>query len=132
MQQRHSKPKIAARIIRHLQAMGFKFELVLAESLYGESKVNLFADAFNDACPIANRQFAQHPWWNHQSGWKNLLNNLRLIIQPLICFNWLQRWLDVFPIASLAVGFELLTDQMNHFICPIVHQLNLQLIFSSE
>jgi SRSO17 transposase len=27
-------------MIRQLQAMGFQFELVLADSLYGESKVN--------------------------------------------------------------------------------------------
>jgi SRSO17 transposase len=35
-----SKPQIAATMIRQLQAMGFKFELVLADSLYGESKLN--------------------------------------------------------------------------------------------
>ena len=94
--------------------------------------VSLFADAFNEACPLAHEQFTQHPWWNNQRGWRNLLNNLRLIIQPLICFNWLKRWLQVFPIASLERGFEQLTDQMNQFVCPIVHQLNLQLIFSSQ
>jgi SRSO17 transposase len=94
--------------------------------------VSLFADAFNDACPIAHERFAQHPWWSNQSGWKHLLNNLRLVIQPLICCNWLKRWLQVFPIASLERGFEQLTDQMNQFVCPIVHQLNLQLIFSSQ
>jgi SRSO17 transposase len=93
--------------------------------------VSLFADAFHDACPITQKLFAQHPWWNNQSGWKHLLNNLRLIIQPLICFNWLKRWLEVFPIASLQFGFEQLMGQMNQFVCPIVHQLNLQLIFSS-
>ena len=94
--------------------------------------VSLFADAFNDACPIVHQSFAQHPWWSNQSGWKHLLNNLRLIIQPLICFNWLKPWLQVFPIASLEAGFEQLTDQMNLFVCPLVHQLNLQLIFSSQ
>jgi hypothetical protein len=52
--------------------------------------VRLFADAFNDACPLAHQQVAQHPWWNNQRGWKNLLNNLRLISQPLICSNWLK------------------------------------------
>lgn len=35
-----SKPQIAAEMIRQLQAMGFHFELVLADSLSGESKVN--------------------------------------------------------------------------------------------
>ena len=93
--------------------------------------VSLFADQFNDSCPLAHQQFVQHPWWDNQSGWKNLLNNLRLIIQPLICFNWLKRWLEVFPIAPLQIGFEQLTHKMNAFICPLVHELNLQLIFSS-
>jgi hypothetical protein len=93
--------------------------------------VSLFADQFNDSCPLAHQQFVQHPWWDKQSGWKNLLNNLRLVIQPLICFNWLKRWLEVFPIASLHLGFEQLTHRMNAFICPVVHQLNLQRIFSS-
>ena len=26
--------------------------------------------------------FPRHQQWNHQGGWKNTLNNLRLIIQP--------------------------------------------------
>ncbi len=36
----YSKPQIAATMSRQLQAMGFQFELVLADSLYGESKIN--------------------------------------------------------------------------------------------
>lgn len=35
-----SKPQIAAQMICQLQALGFQFELVLADSLYGKSKVN--------------------------------------------------------------------------------------------
>ena len=93
--------------------------------------VSLFAEAFNDSCPLAHQHFVRHPWWNNQSGWKHLLNNLRLVIQPLICFNWLKRWLEVFPITSLQFGFERLRSKMNRFICPVVHQLNLQPIFSS-
>lgn len=82
--------------------------------------VSLFADAFNDCCPLVNGQFAQHIWWNNQSGWKHLLNNLRLVIQPWVCFNWLKRWLEVFPIAPLETGFEQLMSQMNQFVCPVV------------
>jgi SRSO17 transposase len=103
------------------------WELVMSAFLM----VTLFADQFNDACPLAHQQFTQHPWWNHQSGWKHLLHNLRLVIQPLICFHWLKRWLEVFPIASLEAGFEQLTHRMNDFICLRVHQLNLQGMFSS-
>lgn len=35
-----SKPEIASVIIRQLQAFGFQFKLVLADSLYGESGSN--------------------------------------------------------------------------------------------
>ena len=42
--------------------------------------------------------------------------NLGLLIQPLICFNWTQRWLAVFPIASLQLGFEQLMPKMNQFV----------------
>ena len=103
------------------------WELVMSAFLM----VSLFADAFNDACPLSHQQFVQHSWWNNQRGWKHLLNNLRLIIQPLICFNWLKRWLEVFPIASFEAGFQQLMHQMNQFVCPRVHYLNLQLMFSS-
>jgi len=103
------------------------WELVMSAFLM----VSLFADQFNNSCPLAHQQFVQHPWWDNQRGWKNLLNNLLLIIQPLICFNWLKRWLEVFPVTSLQTGFEQLTHQMNEFICPFVHRLHLQFIFSS-
>ena len=36
-----TKPEIAGEMIEELQAFGFKFELVLADSLYGESDINL-------------------------------------------------------------------------------------------
>ena len=32
--------------------------------------------------------FSNHQQWNHKSGWKNVLNNLRLVVQPLLLF-WL-------------------------------------------
>lgn len=93
--------------------------------------VSLFADAFNDTCPLAHQKFAEHPWWSNQGGWKHWLNNLRLVIQPWVCFNWLKQWLGVFEIAPLQTGFEQLVGQMNQFVCPVVHQMNLQSIFSS-
>ncbi|MGB7414038.1 MAG: IS701 family transposase [Thermosynechococcaceae cyanobacterium] len=93
--------------------------------------VSLFADAFNDTCPVAHQPFTQHPWWDNQSGWKNLLNNLRLIIQPLICSNWLGRWLEVFAINSLKVGLEKLTSRMEQFFCPLVRKLSQGYVFSS-
>ncbi|WP_088889568.1 IS701 family transposase [Leptolyngbya ohadii] len=94
--------------------------------------VRLFAEQFNDCCPLSHQVLARHPWWDNQKGWKNLLNNLRLIIQPLICYNWLKRWLEVFIIPHLSIGFARLIEQMNQFVCPAVRWLNLdRLLFSS-
>ncbi|MEO1523465.1 MAG: IS701 family transposase [Cyanobacteria bacterium J06633_2] len=103
------------------------WELVMSAFLM----VSLFADAFNDSCPLSHQQFVQHPWWESQSGWKNHLNNLRLIIQPLICFNWLKQWLKVFPTPLLRSGFEHLSNLMNQFYCPRVRRLMTLSRFSS-
>ncbi len=48
-----SKPEIAAGIMRKLKAMGFRFRLVLADSLYGESGcgfVDVLYELKLDAC----------------------------------------------------------------------------------
>lgn len=42
-----TKPEIAARMMRELQSMGFRFNLVLADSLYGESGTN-FIQVLNE------------------------------------------------------------------------------------
>ena len=111
----------------HYEQIEKWWELVMSAFLM----VSLFADAFNEACPLAQHPFTQHPWWNHQRGWKHWLNNLRLVIQPLIYCNGLKRWLTVFPNAALEIGFAQLIEQMNRFFCPCVHQLNSQPKFSS-
>jgi len=36
---------------------------------------------------LLNIKFSSHIWWDKSKGWKNLLNNLRLIIQPYIFFS---------------------------------------------
>ena len=38
-----TKPEIAGQMIQELLELGFKFELVLADSLYGESDVNFIS-----------------------------------------------------------------------------------------
>jgi len=59
--------------------------------------------------------FAIHQQWNHQTGWKNTLNNLRLIIQPLFLFWLIYPWLDIFPNSHLLLGFNHLIAAMNQF-----------------
>lgn len=64
------------------------------------------------ADPIVTK-FREHEWWDKSLGWKNLLNNLRLVIQPFIFFNLLKPWLRVFPISHLSIGFLTLIALMN-------------------
>jgi SRSO17 transposase len=60
--------------------------------------------------------FSNHQQWNHQTGWKNTLNNLRLIIQPLFLFWLIYPWLDIFPNSGLLLGFNRLISAMNQFL----------------
>ena len=59
--------------------------------------------------------FSNHPQWNHKSGWKNTLNNLRLIIQPLLLFWLIYPWLTILPNSDLLLGFNQFIAAMNQF-----------------
>jgi hypothetical protein len=65
------------------------------------------------ATPVEH--FPEHPWWDPGHGWKNTLNNLRLILQPYVYFCLLLPWLLVFDIPCLRAGFAELTAIMNLF-----------------
>jgi hypothetical protein len=57
--------------------------------------------------------FSNHQQWNHKNGWKNVLNNLRLIVQPLLLFWLIYPWVDIFPHSNLLLGFNHLIRAMN-------------------
>lgn len=59
--------------------------------------------------------FPDHPWWDAGQGWKNGLNNLRLILQPYVCSCLLLPWVLLFNISGLRTGFAQLTGIMNCF-----------------
>ena len=59
--------------------------------------------------------FSDHQQWSPDSGWKNILNNLRLIVQPLLLFWSIHPWLDILPNDNLRVGFNQLISAMNQF-----------------
>jgi len=61
-------------------------------------------------------KLVQHPDWNQASSWKQVLNNLRLVIQPSVILNLLQPWLNLFPIPRLSAGLECLIALMNRFL----------------
>jgi hypothetical protein len=58
---------------------------------------------------------SHHKQWNHKCGWKNTLNNLRLILQPLLLFWLIYPWLDIFPNSDLLLGFNHLISAINQF-----------------
>jgi hypothetical protein len=94
--------------------------------------VSLFAEAFSKELPEAHQQLEQYPGWKNQRGWKNLLNDQPQIIQPWVTWNQLKLWLSVFPNNALQSGLADLIAQMNRFLCPGVHQMKAESIFSSD
>ena len=58
---------------------------------------------------------SEHKQWDRYPGWKNLLNNLRLIITPWLCLNKLKLWMDVFPIKGLIEALTKLIEFMDIF-----------------
>lgn len=60
-------------------------------------------------------KLAQHPGWNRANGWKQALNNLRVVIQPSVILNLLKPWLNLFPIPRLSAGLECLVALTNRF-----------------
>lgn len=67
--------------------------------------VSLPAAQMHPHPPDTQSKFASHPRWDNGKGWKHILNNLRLILQPFILFNLILPWLTVFPISQLSLGF---------------------------
>ena len=59
--------------------------------------------------------FSIHQQWNHECGWKNTLNNLRLIIQPTLLLWLIFPWLNIFPNSNLLLGFNRLIADINQY-----------------
>lgn len=75
--------------------------------------------------------FLQHRDWNHAQGWKNWLNNLRLVLLPWVSYNALKPWLAVFHVPKLAEGFEALVERMNHFQgAPVYSKEDISFLFA--
>lgn len=81
--------------------------------------VSLHSEQLLKSPPQSTSKFALHPWWNNGNGWNDILNNLRLVIQPFIFFNLIQPWLTVFPIPQLSSGFSKLQSIINRLTSSI-------------
>jgi hypothetical protein len=81
--------------------------------------VSLHSETLYPSPPDSQSQFASHPWWDNGKGWKNILNNLRLVIQLFILFNLISPWLTIFPIPQLSLGFFKLQSIVYKLTSPI-------------
>ena len=61
----------------------------------------LHSKSFNSAVAPISETFQEHELWDSGKGWKSLLNNIQLILQPYIYFNLILKWLKIFPIPQL-------------------------------
>ncbi|MCC5651865.1 IS701 family transposase [Nostoc sp. XA013] len=86
--------------------------------------VSLHSEQMQVSLPKQESKFALHPWWDNGNGWKNILNNLRLIIQPFISFNLIYPWLTVFPIPQLYLGFSKLQSIIYSLTSSVFSYLN--------
>jgi SRSO17 transposase len=62
---------------------------------------------------IFRSSVTQHPHWNHQTNWKSALNNLQLLLLPMLGFNSILYWLQVFPIPKLSLELNRLISFIN-------------------
>ena len=81
--------------------------------------VSLHSEQMGFSPPQRESKLCSHPWWNDEKGWKNILNNLRLITQPFTLFNLISPWLTVFPIPQLSLGFSKLQSIVYNLTSPI-------------
>ena len=58
--------------------------------------------------------FSIHQQWECGNGWKNTLNNLRLILQPTLVLWLIFAWLE-FPNSKLLLGFNHLISLINQY-----------------
>ncbi len=91
-----TKPQIGAMLIRKLQLMGFKFNLVLADSLYGESGTNfvsvldelglnyLVAIRSNHSVELLKGQYTQYLKWQRFKRVFSDLNSENRFIREII------------------------------------------------
>jgi len=59
--------------------------------------------------------FAHHRQWEAGTTWKSALNNLRLLLQPYLCWSALAQWLEVFAIPGLKRGLFKLMHKIDRF-----------------
>jgi SRSO17 transposase len=94
--------------------------------------VSLHSEQLLKFPPQSESIFSSHPWWNKGNGWNNILNNLRLILQPFVLFNLIKPWLKVFTVPKLSEGFSHLQIIVNNLIRSIFQNINIPYFYFSS
>jgi hypothetical protein len=97
-----------------------------SEQLNKERKDNLGLD------DISQEEIKKHPKWDEEKGWKNILNNLRLLIQPFCYLNFLKPWLIVFFKPKIIRLFCRLFFQLNRLINSFLESIFLDDFYYSS
>jgi SRSO17 transposase len=88
-----------------------------SEQLSKSKKITL------DLTNPAKEEIKKHPWWDEGKGWKNILNNLRLFVQPFCYFNLLKPWLIVVFTSKIIRLFCQLFFQLNQLINSLLEKI---------
>jgi hypothetical protein len=91
----------------------------LMVSLQSEELNPLVKEESNET-KMTRKIMRSHPWWKEGNSWKNILNNLRLFIEPLGYFNRLKTWLAVLFIPELISCFAFLFKVFTRLINRIL------------
>jgi SRSO17 transposase len=91
------------------------WELVESAYLMVSLQTPALAQADNDMA-IRASPACRHAWWDDGEGWKHILNNLRLLIQPFCATCLLLPWMAVFPIPGLMENLQFLATCINLFV----------------
>jgi SRSO17 transposase len=97
-----------------------------SEQLNKERKDNLGLD------DISQEEIKKHPRWDEGKGWKNILNNLRLFLQPFCYLNLLKPWLIVFFKPKIISLFCRLFSQLNRLINSFLESIFLDDFYYSS
>jgi len=79
--------------------------------------ISLYSEQLNDFLVPFPKNLARHKEWDSSPSWKTLLNNISLIIELFVYFNYLKQWLKLFPIFQISLGLPKLISLLNRFNC---------------
>jgi SRSO17 transposase len=95
--------------VTHYEQIQKWWELIMSAYLM----ICLHSESFNPTVNSILEIFQRHELWDTGKGWKSLLNNIQLILQPYVYFNLILKWLKIFPIPQLTLGFPRLIAKIN-------------------